>query len=91
MSKFIQDDYIDVSSLSPEDFIHLHQALEDSGEKMFETTKTRRKYKFGYKYLHYSGEINGWAGLPFKSNRYLSVKEVYSILNITREPHYEIY
>jgi hypothetical protein len=90
MSKFIQNDYIDVSSLSQEDFIHLHQTLEDSGEKMLETTNTRRKYIFDYKYLVYCDK-SGWFGSTSLRSRYLPVEKVYSILNITIEPNYEVY
>jgi len=90
MSKFIKNDYIDVSLLSHEDFIHLHQALEDSGEKMLEKTETRKKEGFHYKYLVYCDK-SGWFGSTSPWSRYLPVEKVYSILNITREPNYEVY
>ena len=69
-----------------DDFIKIHQYLEDIGQHLLYPTEYRKKQGyFEYKYLRYDG--HSWAG-----NLELSHNQIY-ITNLfpKQEPHYEAY
>ena len=90
MTKFKVGDYLDTSKLSGDQFIEIHQLLEDNGEKMYESTKSRKRWGFGWRFLYYN-KNDGWCGSENIREKEISIEYIHNILNVSSEPQYEIY
>ncbi len=90
MTKFKVGDYLDTSKLSGDQFIEIHQLLEDNGEKMYESTKSIKRWGFSWIYLYYH-ENYGWCGSENIREKEISIEYIHNILNVSSEPQYEIY
>lgn len=93
MVNYILDkqDCIDIRGISKTDFIKIHQLLEDSGNKMYETTKSRKEgwYLHDYKYLKYNGgEL--CMSVFTSSGKVIPYQEILNLIE-NKSPTYEIY
>lgn len=94
-SKFKQNDHIDVRNISHDEFIQLHQSMEDNDEPLYESTSYRKVHNFGYSYLRLSTDNKGvtWHGSNGDSIK--STSKVYTpeemINTLTNNQTYEIY
>lgn len=96
MKKFEPNTCINISKLSFEKFIELHQALEDDGQKMYEPTSTReRSGTYYWQYIYLDGD-NQWSGTDNQYSTPITYQDVMAMLkeSITPKditPTYEIY
>jgi len=88
MSKFKDGDCISLEGILHEDFIKLHQLLEDSGESMYMSTKNRMAGGLDsyFKYVD-----NEWMFGGMEGANLMSWYEIHRILGQETEPQYEIY
>jgi hypothetical protein len=86
---------IEIKHLSDDEFIKLHQTLEDFGFKMYVSTKKRirngiRDFIEEYDYIHNNSgnEFCGYGGSDYQT---ISPQEAYNMLGISNQISYEIY
>lgn len=89
-SRFKTGSYILMKNMTYEEFIQLHQYLEDNGEPMHRPSKNRDKYDYvGTKSLMYDGK--DWYCSGNSNGQEYTLQEIYNVLGINKSNSYEIY
>lgn len=91
-SKFNKGDCFEVKSIPYDQFLEIHQILEDCGEPLYRTTQYRKRTQGYYGNSFYNFNGSEWM-LTEKYDviKILSLEEVYQILGVDKSNSYEIY